>query len=102
MMMSSEEVSRLVDMSELFEKLVLAAPLIELQQMVEQVGPGLIDLAIETASIEARQRIISALNFERKEQLLDLNSIACRTDPAALLLGRAVVVSSLLTISTKC
>lgn len=100
-MMSSEEVSRLEGMSELFEKLVLAAPHIELQQMVEQVGPGLIDLAIASASIEARQRIISALNFERKEQLIDLNGNTSRTDPAALLLGRAVVVSSLITISTK-
>lgn len=100
-MNSSEEISKLKDMGELFENLVLAAPLIELQQMVEQVGPGVMDLAIATASIKARQRIISALNFERKEQLIDLIGNASRTDPAALLLGRAVVVSSLITVSAK-
>jgi len=85
------------EMSQLFDELVLAATPTELKRMSDSVQPHILELALASATPEARDRIIAVLPDER---LADLD-FRPTTDTLVLLTSQSVVVGTLITIGTK-
>lgn len=84
-------------MSELFEKLVLAATREELQNMVNRVLPFILELAMISAEPEVLERIVAVLPDTRLAEIDFKFPVDRHTRENA----RAAVAGALLTVCTK-
>lgn len=84
-------------MSDLFEDLVLAASIEDLQRMVIRVLPFILELAIIGARPEVLERIIAVLPDSRLAQIDFKFPVDLHTRENA----RAAVAGALLTVSTR-
>lgn len=85
------------EMGQLFDELVLAATPTELRRMSDSVQPFILELALASATPEARDRIIAVLPDDRLAEL----DFRPTNDSLALLTSQSVVVGTLITGGVK-
>lgn len=85
------------EMGQLFEELVLAATPLELMRMVDHVQVFILDVALASASPEARDRIVAVLPDDR---LADTD-FRPTTDSLVILTSQSVVVGTLISGGMK-
>jgi hypothetical protein len=85
------------EMHTLFNEMVLAATPVELMRMVDHIQPFILDIALASATPEARDRLIAVLPDER---LADL-SFEPSVDSLTILTSQSVVVGTLISGGVK-